>query len=70
MAVQNTTESRQHRMTYHGRAVPRIETTTPFIVDRQTIEALPTPIHKAVAKKLIDEGSWVVKDTVNKGGAG
>jgi hypothetical protein len=35
----------------------------PFIVDRSTVEALPTPIHRAIAEKLIAEGAWVVTDT-------
>ena len=63
MQGQNATEPQKHRMPRHGRAAPRIGMVAPFIVDRQTIEALPTSIHRAVAEKLIAEGSWVVKDT-------
>jgi len=39
----------------------------PFIVDRQTIQALPTAIHKAIAEKLIAEGAWILKDTEESG---
>jgi hypothetical protein len=63
MPGQNASELPKRRMPRHGRAAPRVGTTVPFVVDRQTIDALPTPIHKAVAEKLISEGSWVVKDT-------
>lgn len=44
------------------RRMPRTGTTAPFIVDRQTIEALPSQIHKKVASLLVAEGSWIVKD--------
>jgi len=61
--------SRKNAPEPHKPHPPRTGTTAPFVVDRQTVDALPTPIHKAIAEKLIAEGAWVVKDAENKGGA-
>ena len=69
MPVENVTEPPKRHMPRHGRPAPRTEAVAPFIVDRAIIDALPSFLHKAIAKKLVSEGKWVVKDAENKGSA-
>lgn len=63
MPAQTAPELPKRHTPRHGRAAPRMGSAAPFIVDRSTVEALPTPIHRAIAEKLIAEGAWVVTDT-------
>ena len=36
------------------------------VIDRETLEHLPSSVHRAVAERLIKEGTWKLKD--NAGG--
>lgn len=67
MTAQNAIEPKKSHAPRHGRAAPRAGDNVPLVTDRDTINALPTSIHKRIIEMLIDEGTVVVKDVEETG---
>lgn len=66
MPAQTATKSQKRRSPRHSKGADPPAGPEHFTIDRDTLEHLPTSIHRAVAEARIKDGSWNLIESKGK----